>query len=110
MSYISVRALSTDGKSMVFVEPNTTVAELKVKVQEAMQVPARSQCLVYKGRDLKNPQTIADCNIEEATSILLFDTSKDIASVVDSGTSASNLGMAGYALGLLVCSTSVAAP
>lgn len=102
MPYISVRALSTEGKSMVFVEPNTTVAELKVKVQEAMEVNARSQCLVYKGRDLKNAQTIEDCNIEEATSITLFDTRRDIAPVASQGSTASNLGNAGYALGLLV--------
>ena len=90
---------------MVFVEPNTTVAELKVKVSEAMAVPARSQCLVYKGRDLKNAQTYEDCNIEDATSITLFNTSADVASVVSPGSAASNIGTAGYALGLLVRTT-----
>ena len=102
MSYVSVRALSTDGKAMVYVEPNTTVAELKAKIQEAMEVSARSQVLVYRGRDLKNAQTIDDCNYDPNTSILLFDASRDIASVAPAGSSSSNLGNAGYALGLLV--------
>jgi hypothetical protein len=102
MPYVSVRALSNEGKAMVLVEGDTTIAELKLKVQERMQVPARSQCLVYKGRDLKNAQTIDDCKIDEATSITLFSTSTDVASVVSHGSSSTNLGLAGYGLGLLV--------
>ena len=102
MPYVSVRALGVDKKAMVFVEPTCTIAELKLKIAEQLQVAPRSQTLVYRGRDLKNAQTLEDCDIAEATSITLFEAKTNIAPLVAKTSTANNIAMAAYAMGLLV--------
>jgi ubiquilin len=39
------------------------VADLKVKVAEKLEVPVEAQRLIFKGRILKDDQTLEECKI-----------------------------------------------
>ena len=67
---ISVRC-STGTKFTVEADTGDTVEELKSKLVEGSSVPAQQQRLIYKGRILKDEQTIEHYGIEDGHTIHL---------------------------------------
>ncbi|TPX57576.1 hypothetical protein PhCBS80983_g03756 [Powellomyces hirtus] len=86
----TVRFRLTHGKSTHEFEvlQSTTVAELKVKVEEATGVHANMQKLLYKGM-LKNEQTVKDAGIVDGIKVLLMASKvEDIVNLAAAATTA----------------------
>lgn len=54
---ISLR-LSSGETFGVTIDPTITILELKELIEQEQKIPASQQRLIYKGRILKDPQTV----------------------------------------------------
>jgi ubiquilin len=50
--------LSSGGKFELDFAPSITILELKELIEKEQNIPANQQRLIYKGRILKDPQTV----------------------------------------------------
>ncbi|CEP15592.1 hypothetical protein [Parasitella parasitica] len=60
---------ANDKKFVVSIETDKTVLDLKNAIAEQTEVPAEMQRLVYSGRVLKDPDTLAKCNVADGNTI-----------------------------------------
>ncbi|KAI7907622.1 uncharacterized protein BX663DRAFT_425489 [Cokeromyces recurvatus] len=60
---------SSDKKFIITIETNKTVLDLKNAIAEQTEVPAERQRLIYSGRVLKDPDTLADCKIADGNTV-----------------------------------------
>lgn len=60
---------SSDKKFVIAIETEKTVLDLKNAIAEQTDVPAERQRLIYSGRVLKDPDTLADCKIADGNTI-----------------------------------------
>jgi len=68
---IKVKAARGGSKYEFKVSGKMAVAELKKQVQEKSEIKSEEQRLIYKGRVLKDEQTMDDLKIKENDTILL---------------------------------------
>lgn len=54
---------------MVRLPPNSTVLDVKRKFQDQEGVPACSQRLIFGGNQLKDGQTLRDCNVDSGSTL-----------------------------------------
>ena len=66
-----VRTLT--GKSLVFsYSADTKISDLKGKIQDAEQIPADQQRLVFQGKQLEDDRTLADYGIQSSATLHLI--------------------------------------
>ncbi|KAI8365258.1 uncharacterized protein BYT42DRAFT_596052 [Radiomyces spectabilis] len=58
---------SSDKKFVITIETTKTVLDLKKAIAEQTDAPVERQRLIYSGRVLKDPDTLADCKIADGT-------------------------------------------
>lgn len=70
MSTINVNVKSSsDKKFVIAIETTKTVLDLKNAIAEQTEVPAENQRLIYSGRVLKDPETLADYKIADGNTV-----------------------------------------
>lgn len=70
MSTINVNVKSSsDKKFVITIETTKTVLDLKNAIAEQTEVPAENQRLIYSGRVLKDPETLADYKIADGNTV-----------------------------------------
>ncbi|KAK6432275.1 hypothetical protein LTR95_011554 [Oleoguttula sp. CCFEE 5521] len=64
---------SSDAKHVITVPTSTTVGDLKTKLagEEYANIPPERQRLIYSGRVLKDPDTLATCKIKDGNTVHL---------------------------------------
>lgn len=60
---------SSDKKFVIAIDTDKTVLDLKNAIAEQTEVPAERQRLIYSGRVLKDPDTLADCKVADGNTI-----------------------------------------
>ncbi|KAI9323161.1 hypothetical protein BX666DRAFT_1847885, partial [Dichotomocladium elegans] len=81
MSTINVNVKSSsDKKFVIAIETTKTVLDLKNAIAEQTEVPAENQRLIYSGRVLKDPDTLADCKIADGNTVHMVKSSGSTAS------------------------------
>ncbi|EPB91035.1 hypothetical protein HMPREF1544_02104 [Mucor circinelloides 1006PhL] len=60
---------SSDKKFVIAIDTDKTVLDLKNAIAEQTEVPADRQRLIYSGRVLKDPDTLADCKVADGNTI-----------------------------------------
>jgi len=53
------------------VEPNESIADIKLKIQEKLDISPEKQKLIFAGKQLENEKTISDYNIQKESTIHL---------------------------------------
>jgi len=91
---------STGAKFLVTVELDKTVAELKAQLQPEVGVPPEQMRLIYAGRVLKDPQTLASYSIADGQTVHLVQGAAAPAASVTSPASQPAGGTAGGIGGL----------
>jgi len=67
---MKVNILSLTGKTTTFdVEKSDTIESLKLKYQEEQGVPPDKQRLIFNAREMEDPRTLADYDIDDGAVI-----------------------------------------
>ena len=83
---INVKVQSSGKEFSVTISTEATVKTLKEKCVEGSGVPVEEQRLIFKGRILKDENTLADSKVENGVTINLASQNKEAASTnADSG-------------------------
>ncbi|KAI8096931.1 ubiquitin-related domain-containing protein, partial [Halteromyces radiatus] len=70
MSSININVKSSSDKKFVInIDTSKTVLDLKNAIAEQADIPAERQRLIYSGRVLKDPDTLADCKLAEGNTV-----------------------------------------
>ena len=73
MNIISHKHVDLGGKSLTLeVESLDTVFIAKQKIQDKEGIHPKQQRLVYKGRQLEDDRSLADCDIQKESILLLL--------------------------------------
>lgn len=69
---IYIKALTNifNGRTLALeVEPSDTVINLKAKIEETEKIPSANQRLVFAGQQLEDQETLANYNIQRASTL-----------------------------------------
>ncbi|CAO3593402.1 unnamed protein product [Absidia cylindrospora] len=70
MSTININVKSSnDTRLVIAIETSKTVLDLKSAIAEQADVPIERQRLIYSGRVLKDPDTLADCKLADGNTV-----------------------------------------
>ena len=71
MIHVNIKQLSNKS-SVIEIDPNVTVNDLKSKIAEIVDLVPERQRLIHNGKILKDDKTLSEYNIEEGHTVILL--------------------------------------